>query len=113
MEIYNRESLKNNLAEGLAREFRSLERYSSIKISEGFSIIELPVPSKFIGKSLSDLRLRNKFGLEILMIKQNTEFLVDNSKSEIKQPDANYILNQNDILIIFGRDEKIQLFREM
>lgn len=113
LEIYNRESLKNNLAEGLAREFRSLERYSSIKISEGFSIIELPVPSKFIGKSLSDLRLRNKFGLEILMIKQNTEFLVDNSKSEIKQPDANYILNQNDILIIFGRDEKIQLFREM
>jgi len=113
LEIYNRESLKNNLAEGLAREFRSLERNSSIKIGEGFSIIELPVPSKFIGKSLAELHLRNKFGLEILMIKQATEFLSDNSKLEIKQPDANYIFNQDDIIIIFGRDEKIQHFQEI
>lgn len=113
LEIYSRESLKKNLAEGLAKEFRSLEKFSSIKISEGFSIIELPVPSKFIGKSLAELRLRNKYGLEILMIKRSTEVLSDNSKLEIKQPDANYILGQSDIIIIFGRDEKISQFREM
>lgn len=113
LELYNRESLKNNLTEGLVKEFQSLEKYSSIKISDGFSIIEYPVPSKFIGKSLAELRLRNKFGLEILIIKQSSEFLSDKSEIVLKQPDANYKLDQNDILIIFGRDEKIQLFREM
>jgi len=112
--IYNRESLKVNLASGLSKELKSIKNTTTAKVATGYSIAELGVPKKFIGKSLVELKIRNEFGLEVLMIKQPKEFLTDvNSEVEIITPDPEYKLKRTDTLVIFGADDKIENLRKI
>jgi CIC family chloride channel protein len=104
---YNRESLKNNLTDGLANEIKSIQRNQISKVAEGYSIVESNVPTSFVGKSLSDLRLRNKYGLEVLMIKKNNPLFDEEKKSQVVVPDPNYIIKSDDVLVLFGSDENI------
>ena len=80
----------------------------------GYSIFEQTVPLHFVGKSLVDLKIRNKYGLEVLMIKQTKDFLVDNkiSAQKIITPDPSYKLRESDKLVLFGKDEKIEEFKK-
>lgn len=104
---YNRASLKYNITDGLASELRTIKKSVVSKVAEGYSIIEKRAPRNFIGRTLVDLKLRNKFGLEVLMIKNRKTFL-DESDEEITIPDASYKIAADDILVLFGADEKIK-----
>jgi len=112
--IYNRESLKVNFASGLSKELKSIKHTATAKVATGYSIAELGVPKMFIGKTLVELKIRNKYGLEVLMIKQKKDFLTDvNSEAEIVTPDTEYKLKRTDTLVIFGLDEKIDNLRKI
>ncbi len=109
---YNRESLKFNLAGGLARELRTIKKTTISKVASGFSIVERKVPQEFVGKSLSMIKLRNEFGLEVLMIKKYQSVLDTDDESEIVTiPDPDYIIQMDDTLVIFGKDENIEKTR--
>ena len=112
--VYNRESLKVDLANGLSKELKTIQQSNTTaKIASGYSICEELIPSQFIGKSLSELRLRNKFSLEVLMIKQHQGFLSESGKDpEIVTPDPTHKLKRGDILVLFGMDQKIEEFRK-
>ena len=77
------------------------------------SISEQTVPVAFVGKSLAELKIRNRYGLEILMIKQHKNFLADDfSEPEIITPDPDYKLKETDTIVIFGNDKKIEEFKQ-
>lgn len=103
--VFNKEHLKHNLAEGFARELKVINKKSSTKVANGYAIIEREVKKEFIGKTLAQIRLRNNYGLEVLMIKKQTS--VDESENNVFLPDANYILKKDDLLVLFGSDENI------
>ncbi len=105
---YNRESIKFDIADGLARELKTINKMKSANVTEGHSIVERSVKPEFVGKTLKELRLRNKYGLEVLMIRQNSFDLSDDSDSgNIIFPAPNYKIKGNDTLILFGSDEVI------
>ncbi|MFZ1291555.1 MAG: chloride channel protein [Melioribacteraceae bacterium] len=105
---YNQESLKHNLADGLANEIKSIDKNHVSKVAEGYSIIECNVNSAFIGSTLAELRLRNKYGLEVLMIKQKKSLFDENAAApKLIIPDPNYVIKSDDILVLFGSDENI------
>jgi CIC family chloride channel protein len=54
--IYNRESLKINMASGLSKELKSIKHSATAEVATGYSIAELGVPKKFIGKTLVKFR---------------------------------------------------------
>ncbi len=106
---YNRESLKFNLAGGFAKELRTIDQAKAEKVADGFSIVEKKVPMEFVGRSIYQLRLRNDYGLEILMIKKSQSVLdVDSENEEVRIPDPDYIIKENDTLVLFGKDENIE-----
>ena len=108
LSAYNRESIKHDLAEGLSKELNTLNENSVSKIVNGYSIIERKPLREFIGKNLSELRFRNKYGLEILMIKKTKDlFSDDENESKLVMPSPDYKIEENDILVLFGTDEKI------
>lgn len=113
IDIYNKESFKLNLADGLSKELTTLEKNKISNISDGYSIKEMSVPDKFIGKTLAELKLRNRFGLEVLMIKKTTgEFYGTEKKNEIRIPDADYHIEKDDVIVVFGSDENIRKLTE-
>ena len=106
--LYNRESLKYNLADGMARELKTIEAAQTSQVTEGFSIIEKKAPEMFVGKSLLQLRIRNNYGLEVLMIKRSlSPIMAIEEENKIHIPSPDYIIRSDDILVLFGADEKI------
>ena len=78
------------------------------KLAENYSIFECHPPKEFIGKSLAQLRLRNSFGLEVIMIrKPKSEFEIK-EEQEIIMPNPEYPIEKNDTLVLFGSNDNIK-----
>jgi CIC family chloride channel protein len=108
IDAYNRESLKYNLTEGLIRELKTLNRIPSTKIAEGYSLVERHPPKKFIGNSLSKLRLRNIYGLEVVMIRKPKSEYDSEEDQEIIMPHPEYPIEKDDTLVLFGSNDNIK-----
>jgi CIC family chloride channel protein len=108
LSAYNKESLKSDLADGLSREISTLHKTKISHIADGYAIVECKPSSEFVGKTLVQLKLRNNYGLEILMIKKSKE-IFDESEGDSKliMPKHDYKIESDDILILFGTEEKI------
>ena len=112
LSIYNKETLKLSLADGLSSEIKTIGDTGSSSVAAGYSIAELFVNQEFIGHSLSELEIRSRFGLEVLMIKHPQEIFDDDSEKEIiVSADPTYKLKRGDKLVVFGRDENIEKFK--
>jgi len=112
LEIYNKETLKLSLADGLSGEIKAIGDRGSSTVAAGYSIAELPINSDHIGMSLAELKIRSTFGLEVLMIKHPMDIFKDeDSKDLIISADPNYKLKIGDKLVVFGKDENIEKFR--
>lgn len=109
LDIYNKESIKHDLADALTKEIKSLKQINISRIADGYAIVERIPSSEFVGKTLAELRLRNKYGLEVLMIKKTKELFDETEiKSEIVMPGYDYKISNNDILVLFGPEDKIK-----
>ncbi len=111
---YNRETLKHHLADGLVHDLKAIEKFTSVKVSEGYSISEQLAPKQFVGKTLAQLRLRNVYGVEVLMIRpHHHHFIEEEKKTEFIVPRHDYTIETGDILIVFGNDESIGKLKEL
>jgi trk system potassium uptake protein TrkA len=76
-----------------------------IELSRDFSIIEMPAPAEFVGQSLKQLALRNRYGLTLIAIKRKT----GTGDGEITNvsPAANDVIEQGDVLSMLGSNERL------
>ena len=76
-----------------------------IELSRDFSIIEMPAPGEFAGKSLKELQLRNKFGLTLIAIKRKPE----GGGAEVTNvaPTADDQIQAGDVLALLGSNERL------
>ncbi len=86
----------------------------SFKLSSDFGIYEIETPKIFIGKTLIDTNLREDFKLNLITIKRknkdNTIFGLKKSEkyTVIGVPKPNEIIQNDDVLVLFGRDKDIK-----
>ena len=73
-----------------------------LPISEDFTISEVAPPSGFLGKTLADLRLRGKYHVEVIAIRD-----VLSDKIQLV-PRADFVIKDSDILIVIGKEADIQ-----
>lgn len=81
-----------------------------LELGEGLSIFELDVPEKMVGYTLEELKLRRRYGINILTIKRMHEDEESESTSQkyISKgvPSGDTKLKEKDKLIVFGnRDD--------
>ncbi len=110
---YNKATMKLNMKDSFATQIRTLDKSNISKVADGYSIIEKIVPRSFIGKSMIDLKFRNIYGLEILMIKNKASILSEDENDNITIPDPNYKFFEDDTLVLFGADENIKKIRNL
>ncbi|MFD1705733.1 potassium channel family protein [Siminovitchia sediminis] len=75
-----------------------------LELSEEYSIVEVIVNDFLAGRTLVELDVRAKYGINIVAIKRGKEIIVS--------PMANDPLQMNDILIIIGADTDINRFEK-
>jgi trk system potassium uptake protein TrkA len=85
------------------------EEEQNVHFLEGYSIAEIKPPKSFIGKSIRDLNIRVKFGVDVLSIKTKTE----SSEKITAIPNPQYIIKENDTLVVAGEIRNINLLKNM
>lgn len=108
--ILTKESFKNQFTSSLATELKTLQTRQTIKVSDEYSIKEIKVPDSLVGKTLSETRIRNKYNIEVLMIKKNESSIDGINKQNIITAEPNYKFESEDELVLFGKDENLLKF---
>jgi trk system potassium uptake protein len=80
-----------------------------IDLSAACSIIEIKAPRDFVGKSLKQLSVRVKFGLNIVAIKSINEAGVESINST---PEADYKIKALDKLMVVGPNANIERLKQ-
>ncbi len=74
-----------------------------IELSRDFSIVEIPAPAEFVGKTLRQLELRSRYGLTLIALKRPTDRgLVTNIS-----PGADDPIQAGDVLALLGSHERL------
>jgi trk system potassium uptake protein TrkA len=76
-----------------------------IELSRDFSIVEVPAPAAFVGRTLKQLELRPRLGLTLIAIKRHS----DDSGAVVTNiaPAADETIRPGDILALLGGNEKL------
>jgi trk system potassium uptake protein TrkA len=75
-----------------------------IELSRDFSIIELPAPAEFVGKTLRELQLRPKYGLTLIAVKRKKG---DGAVTTNISPSADDQIDEGDVLSLLGSNERL------
>ncbi len=93
-----------DLAESFASSIRKTDDGDELHFMEGYSILQFRVPKSFIGKSIKELNVRARYGVDILSIKTNGK-----KSSQIKAiPNPDYVFKEGDSLILAGEVKNIR-----
>ena len=90
-------------AQRLARSLNSHNVLDYIELSEDFGILDVPAPQSWIGKTLRELNVRAKLGVNIIA--------VENGGKTNVSPVADYVICQGDTMVVLGDNialEKVQ-----
>jgi trk system potassium uptake protein TrkA len=97
---------ERDMAISLAERMNRPNMLDYLPFMEGFSIIELACPEKFIGKTLKELSLTSKYGVQVIAIRDPLE-------TEPKLGNlADYVLQERDVLFIIGPNKVLDKIKD-
>ncbi len=107
--VYNKEIKRRDLASSFASQISTTQADSTVHFMEGYSLAEITVPKRFIGKSLKNLQIRAKFGVDIILIKEKGK----KQSSNISMPHPDYLFQEDNVILILGEIGKINLLKSL
>jgi len=78
-----------------------------VALGPEYSVMEVAVPASFIGKTLLDLRIRNKYRVQVVAIR---DALTDTLNL---MPTGDDVLKDSDVLVVLGARDDLDKFREV
>lgn len=73
---------------------------------EGYSIVQLAPPARFVGKSLIELDLTNRLGIQIIAVKETTP------EDVVMIPTGRFTIKKSDLLVLLGPEKAIAGLKE-
>lgn len=102
-------------AERWAKKLCLINVIDSFELSENYSIVEVNVPERYIGKTIKETQLRQKYNILALTTIKKMEVKsiigktrIDDTVQGVASPDT--VLEQNDILVIYGNNKDLKNF---
>ncbi len=92
-------------AQRLGRSLHSHNVLEYIELSEEYGILEVPAPKSWIGKSLKELNVRAKLGVNIIA--------VESGKTTNVSPAADYRILDGDIMVVLGDNYALEAVQKL
>ena len=92
-------------AQRLGRSLHSHNVLEYIELSEAYGILEVPAPKSWIGKTLKELNVRAKLGVNIIA--------VESGKTTNVSPSADYRILDGDILVVLGDNYSLEAVQKL
>ena len=89
----------------LAKSLSSTNVLDYIELSDDFGIIDTPAPEKWDGKTLIELNVRAKLGVNILAVKRDGNITVS--------PAADYKIFKGDVLVVLGNNAALKALQKV
>ncbi|MGR8827805.1 TrkA family potassium uptake protein [Leuconostoc citreum] len=97
---------EREMGERIARKLLAPNMLNFIELSDDYSMAEVQIVNpSFTGKTLAELNIRKKFGLNIIAVRHDGEVIV--------APGAQYQLHDRDILSVVGPKDMVDDFDQM
>lgn len=108
-DAYQKEVQKRELTSTLASQISMKEEERSVHFMEGYSISEVKTPSYFVGKSIKEVDIRAKYGVDVLSIKSREK---GNYRVNVI-PNPDYKIKQDDVLVVAGEIGSINVLKNL
>lgn len=106
---YNKEILKRDLVGEVSTSLSNVSQRKMVEVMEGLYLQEIDVPAFFISKKIKELDVRNKYQIDIILIKKKS----GEGKLNTKIPSANYTFHSHDSLLILGERDKVEYMSKL
>ena len=77
----------------------------TIELSEDYGILEIPAPKTWIGKTLKELNVRAKLGVNIIAVENGSQTNVS--------PSADYLIQAGDIMVVLGDNYSLEAVQKL
>lgn len=94
-------------ADRLAHRLASASLLDYIPLGSDHSIHEVAPPSSFVGRTLDELRLRNRFGVQVLGVRDML------TEAVLVNPAANFRIKDSDALLVLGRNQDLEKLKQV
>lgn len=88
----------------LAKEIAFGNYFDALELSEAYSISDLAIPENWVDKSIAELDVRQKFGLNVLGIRRAGELIIN--------PNTTAVFQTGDVLVVLAENKDLQKMRE-
>ncbi len=105
-ELFHQETYLKDTTSNITSKLYNLNSNSDVGIMSGHSIAEVPVPERFIGRTIKGLKIRNNYNIEIITIKTKRDGIYEQIL-----PTPDYEFRSDDVIIIMGDEENVNIFR--
>ena len=95
---------ERDMALRLGRRLLSGDFLDYIPLDHSVQITQIRIPERMVGKTVEQIQLRRKYGLNIIAIESGSETTIE------VQPD--YQLKDGDIIVVIGKADNINTFEE-
>ena len=92
-------------AQRLGRSLHSHNVLEYIELSEDYGILELPAPKSWVGKTLKELNVRAKLGVNIIAVESGEKTNVS--------PSADYQIQEKDIMVVLGDNYSLEAVQKL
>jgi trk system potassium uptake protein TrkA len=104
---------EREMAEKLAESIASPKIFDFIELSKTYGIIEMVVPKKLVNKTLSDLKMREKYKVSVIAIKRKLPYTLPDGSTDFKEdiivgPGGDNEVISGDVLIMLGKNEDLE-----
>ena len=93
---------ESDMAVRLANKLLKFNSVEFMELSGNITIAEIKVPASFVGKTIKNSGIRQNYGLNIVAI--------ESGHNTIMEVDPDYILKENDLVVLAGTNKKITKF---
>lgn len=96
---------EKEVADKLTRSLSSHNVLEFIELSNDYGIVEIPAPRSWWGKSLEELNIRARLGVNIIAVEHGGKIAVS--------PSAGYQVSKDDILVVLGDYDSLAVVQEL
>jgi trk system potassium uptake protein TrkA len=79
----------------LARRLAAIDFVDFLELGKDKGVVEMVTPDYFVGKSLKEAEIRQRYGLAVVAIRRGQDAIIS--------PRAEEVIQQNDILVVLGK----------
>lgn len=93
------------VADKTARTLAAPNILEFLELSEDYGIVELKAPANWIGRSIKELNVRAKYGVNIIAVRQNDKVKVS--------PNADFKISEESTLVLLGDYESLNQIKKV